>query len=81
MIPLTNAQQMTLRKMYSFRVVAQFVSGAVVAVYDQLYQTANVIDTDGCVYSFSRFLTSMDRQGSVRYAFAQVTEDQHSYPS
>ena len=62
MTRLTQEQQATLRKMPSYHIVAQFVTGAVVVAYDQSYQDARVIDIDGQVYAFSRHLAIMDQR-------------------
>ena len=59
MIHLTEAQQDTLARMRNFRVVAQFTSGAVVAVYDQIHQIANVIDTNGDLCSINCYLATL----------------------
>ena len=65
MIHLTQAQQDTLARMPHFCVSAQFTTGAVVAVYDQIHQTANVIDTSGEVCSFNCYLATLQRRPAV----------------
>jgi hypothetical protein len=60
MIPKTAVQRSVLKKMRNYHFVTQFASGAIVVVFENRYQEANVIDTDGHVYSLSRYLSMMD---------------------
>lgn len=62
MFHLTDAQRITLQKMPRYHVVAQLHTGAVIVVCEQMYQNANVIDVDGNVFAFSRYLASLDRR-------------------
>ena len=62
MITLTEAQRETLGRMPRYRFVAQFVTGAAVVVSGQQYQNACVIDTDGQVFAFSRYLAIQDQR-------------------
>lgn len=60
MTQLTITQQAVLHFMSGYRVVAQFISGAVLVVYEKRYQETSVIDTDGHVYSLSRYLAILE---------------------
>jgi hypothetical protein len=56
MIRLTVNQQGALKEMRGFRVVALLDTGAAIVVYMQRYQSAQVVDVDGRVYSLSHYL-------------------------
>jgi hypothetical protein len=62
MLQLTEAQQKTFEMMQRYHIVAQMHTGAVIVVSGQQYQNAQVIDIDGRVYSFSRYLAILDRR-------------------
>jgi len=52
----------TLNRMPRFHVAEQFVTGAVVVVCESLYQNAMVVDLDGHVIAFSRYLAIRDQR-------------------
>ena len=62
MISLTEAQKETLNRMPRYHIVEQFVTGATVVVCESLYQNAMVIDVDGQVLAFSRYLAIRDKR-------------------
>ena len=64
MIKLTESQRAMLKLMQGYRLVAQFHTGAVLAVYARDYQDARVIDTGGRIYSFSRSVAWLDQHSS-----------------
>ncbi len=61
MIRLTVDQQETLDKMPGYHVVALLQTGAVIVVYERMYQNAQVIDVDGHVFSFSHYLAIINQ--------------------
>ena len=60
MATLTDAQKATLDRMRGYRVVARLDTGAALVVYGRRYQDARVIDANGDVCSFSRYLSILD---------------------
>ena len=62
MIRLTEAQVETLNRMPRYHIAEQFVTGAAVVVCESLYQNAMVIDLDGQVLAFSRYLAIRDQR-------------------
>ena len=65
MIRLTVNQQEALKDMRGFRVVALRHKGAAIVVYLQRYESAQIVDVDGRVYSLSNYLTIISRRSDT----------------
>jgi hypothetical protein len=59
---LTEAQHETLKKMPFYHIVAHLDTGAVVVVFDRAESVWVVIDRDGRVFAFSRYLESISHK-------------------
>ena len=62
MLRLTETQLETLDRMPRYHIAEQFVTGAVVVVCESLYQNAMVVNLDGQVLAFSRYLAIRDQR-------------------
>jgi hypothetical protein len=62
MVELSRAQKAMLEKMRVYRVVAQFRGGAITVVCASEYQRAMIIDIDGQVYNWGRYLLALERR-------------------
>ena len=65
----TKAQQIVLVKMRGYRVISQLTTGEVIVAPDREYQFSKVIDINGHVYSYNRFM-SLRNQRPASYATA-----------
>jgi hypothetical protein len=61
----TRSQEVALRKMRGYRVFLQFTTGEVAVAPGREYKFARVIDVNGHVYSYRRYMASR-RQNAAR---------------
>jgi hypothetical protein len=61
MIKLSKAQSITLSKMPCYYIVTQLSTGALVVVFELACQTWMVVDTEGQIFGFSRYISTLER--------------------